>query len=113
MIKDVAPISGFLEVGAEPADAARQLCAVLTQLCDLVQKTADGEGWEAWRVFTRRFGPHGAGKRQHHVTNEMRSAMLLPDNNKSSILTVMTKVPLKKHFVLKLWVRERNPVLLR
>ena len=119
----MAPISGLLEAGAEPADAGRQLYAVLAQLCDgeahdLVQNTTDSGGWEAWRVLTRRSDPQGAAgdaASRHSSCSQDRStrkistvrwqsvygkrdAMLLPDDIKSSILIEMTEGPTEGTF---------------
>ena len=41
VIKDVSPISDFLESGAEPADAGRQLYAVLAQRTVMVRKRGE------------------------------------------------------------------------
>ena len=66
-ITNVAPISGFLEAGAEPAVASRQLYSVFAHLYDgdalhLIQNAADSDGWEAWRVLTRRLHPQGTDR---------------------------------------------------
>ena len=55
LIKHVAPISGFLEARAEPADAGRQSRAALAQLregqaLDLAQNAAGSDDWKARRV---------------------------------------------------------------
>eukprot|EP00959_Pyramimonas_sp_CCMP1952_P182757 3821968-Pyramimonas_sp.AAC.1 len=48
----------------------RQLYTVLAQLTDgetldLAQATKDNDGFEAWRVVSRRLDPQGAGRRRN------------------------------------------------
>ena len=67
-----------------PADAGRQLHAVLAQLCDgealdLVQNTADRDGWAAWRV-TRRFDPRRAGKRRNIMPELLQPGSCDPED---------------------------------
>jgi hypothetical protein len=130
VILDASPIDALLD-GADHRDMGRQLYAVLAQLCegealDLVQNVINSDGWEAWRVLSRRFDPQGAGRRRNIMTQllqpgsfepkdlnsaiarweekvriyERRSATRLPDDIKSSILAEMAKGALKEHLIL-------------
>ena len=76
--------------GAEPADAGRQLYAVLANLLDgeavdLAQNAADSDGWEAWRVSTRRFDPQGAGRRRNIMSQLLHSVSFDPEDLNSAI----------------------------
>jgi len=130
-ILDTTPLVAIFEAGTDVNDAGRQLYAVLAQLCDgealdLVQNVVNSDGWEAYRVLSRRFDPQGAGRRRNIMSQllqpgsydptalnsaiarweervriyERRSGSKLPDDIKSSILTEMTKGPLKEHLIL-------------
>eukprot|EP00959_Pyramimonas_sp_CCMP1952_P449108 9404123-Pyramimonas_sp.AAC.1 len=58
-----------MDDGIDARNASRQLRAVLAQLCegealDLVQATKDNDGFEAWRIVSRRFDPQAAERRR-------------------------------------------------
>ena len=131
LILDLTPLETILEPGVDVKDAGRQTYAVLAQLCDgealdLIQNVIGSDGWEAYRVLSRRFDPQGAGRRRNIMSQllqpgsydpqalnsaiarweekiriyERRSGSKLPDDIKSSILTEMTKGPLREHLIL-------------
>ena len=87
--------------------------------CNLAQKTADSDGWEAWRVATQPFDPQGAGSicsqarstlRNSKIAMtkwevkvriyEKRSAMQLLDGIKCSVFIQMTERRLKEPLVV-------------
>ena len=104
---------------------------MLAQLCegeafDLVQNTQDSNGWEAWRVISKRFDPHGAGRKRSVMSQllapgsfdlknlnsaiarweemlrvyERRAGKDLPDDVKATIHTEMTKGALEDRLLL-------------
>ena len=130
-IEDPVAVTTELPAGTDVRDVGRQLYAVLAQLCenealDLVQTTQDSNGWEAWRVISRRFDPVGAGRRRGIMSQllqpgsydikdltsamakwedkvrvyERRAARELPDDVKCSVLTEMCKGALRDHLLL-------------
>ena len=109
----------------------RQLYTVLAQLMDgealdLVQSTKDNDGFEAWRVVSRRFDPQGAGRRRNilgvliqpgavdapqlnsHIAKweerlrvyERRAGQPMQEDIKAQVLVSMTKGALKDHLTL-------------
>ena len=59
-IQDLTELEAQLPADTDAKDVGRQLYAVLAQLCegealDLAQNTQDSNGWEAWRVISKRF----------------------------------------------------------
>lgn len=125
VLTDIAPVKQILGEGSDPADTGRQLYAVPASL-DLAQHVTRKDGWEAWRIISRRFDPQGAGRRCNVMSQllqpgsyepkdlnsaiakweekvrlyERRSQTKLPDDIKSSILTEMCKRAVKEHLVL-------------
>ena len=124
-------VQGCFEQDSDLKDISRQLYAVLAQLCegealDLVQSTSNNDGFEAWRVISRRFDPQGAGRRRNVMagliqpgsfdTGQLHSAIAkweervrvyerraghsLQDDVKASVLVEMTKGALKDHLLL-------------
>ena len=91
-----------------------------------MQNVVNSDGWEAWRILSRRFDPQDAGRKRNvasqplqpgvfdpHDLNgaiakweekirmyERRAQIKLPDDNRSSILTEMTNGALKKQLVV-------------
>jgi hypothetical protein len=124
-------IAGCMDDGTDIKNVSRQLYAVLAQLCegealDLVQATKDNDGFEAWRVVSRRFDPQGAGRRRNilgtliqpgavdvkelnsHIAKweerlrvyERRAGKAMQEDIKTEVLVSMTKGVLKDHLVL-------------
>ena len=112
-------------------DMGNQLYTVLAQLTEgeglaLVQGVTHGAGWEAWRVLSRRYDPHGAARRRNVMGQllqpgayenkdlyaavsrweerarlyERRAGHPLPDDIKGAILIGMSKGSLKEHLEL-------------
>eukprot|EP00959_Pyramimonas_sp_CCMP1952_P105580 2207410-Pyramimonas_sp.AAC.1 len=126
--EDRGEIADCMDEGTDVKNVGRQLYAVLAQLCegealDLVQTTKDNDGFEAWRVMSRRFDPRGAGRRRNilgaliqpgavdvkelnsHIAKweerlrvyERRAGIAKQEDIKTEVLASMAKGVLKDH----------------
>lgn len=131
-IKYQPELGACLGDSVEPKDAGRQLYAVIAQLVkgealDMVQSNENSSGRESWCQLTRRFDPHGAGRRRSIMSQLLkpgalevkelnaaisrwekkvriygrRSGTPLKDDIEAFTLMEMTKGSLQEHLVLK------------
>ncbi len=89
-ILDALPVTELLGPEVNVKDAGRQLYAVLAQLCegealDLVQNVVNSDGWEAWRILSRRIDPQGAGRKRSVTSQLLQAGAFDPQDLNSAI----------------------------
>ena len=96
-ILDALPVTELLGPEVNVKDAGRQLYAVLAQLCegealDLVQNVVNSDGWEAWRILSRRIDPQGAGRKRSVTSQLLQAGAFDPQDLNSDIATWEEKI---------------------